>query len=401
MKKLIRQHIFKNNFHEALAVLKSQNNKELYYQFSPVLIQEVPKHMVKVIIEQGRKLSPLKLLPALVTCNGELHALEVMKYLEFCIDKLRNTDKAIHNFLLSLYAKHSSEKLMNYLREQGQEISTVNYDVHFALRICHENNQERACVQLYGLLGLWESAVDLALTEELELAKKMANMSPEDDLELRKKLWLKIAQYVVKDKDNIEEAMVFLQQCDLIKIEDILPFFPDFVTIDHFKDAICKSLKEYNQNIQDIKDDMEEATKSAEQVREEIQSFRNHYTLINSTDACEICNVTLLIKPFYMFPCQHKFHSDCLLAELSPSLGPAKKNRLSDLERQLKVLNNQTNVDNISTGSSGMSAREIVKSEIDNILASECLYCGENMIRNIDKPFIEDYEHELIMREWE
>lgn len=73
---------------------------------------------------------------------------------------------------------------------------------------------------------------------------------------------------------------------------------------------------------------------------------------------------------------------------------------MADLERQLKILNSQTNVDNVSTGS-GMSAREIVKSEIDNIVASECLFCGENMIRNIDKPFIEDYEYDKIAKEWE
>ncbi|CAG9821457.1 unnamed protein product [Phaedon cochleariae] len=407
---LIRQHIFKNSFLDALEVLKSQTSYELYYQFAPILIQEVPKYMIKVIIEQGKKLAPLKLLPALVSCNGDLHALEVMKYLEFCIDKLKNTDKAIHNFLLSLYAKYDSQKLMEYLNSQGQEISMVNYDVHFALRLCHESNQKRACVQIFGLLGLWESAVDLALTYELDLAKKMANMSPENDTELRKKLWLKIdillnkffvAQHVVKDKDNIKDVMEFLKQCDLIRIEDILPFFPDFLTIDHFKEAICNSLKEYNQYIQNIKDEMEEATNSAEQVRDEIQTFRNHYTLINSTDTCEICTGILLIKPFYMFSCHHKFHSDCLTSELSQFLGPAKKNRLADLERQLKILNNQTNIDSVSTGSAGMSARDMVKSEIDNILASECLYCGENMIRNIDKPFIEDYEHDQIIKEWE
>jgi hypothetical protein len=48
---------------------------------------------------------------------------------------------------------------------------------------------------------------------------------------------------VVREKDDIQQAMQFLQQCDLIKIEDILPFFSDFVTIDHFKDAICTSLQ--------------------------------------------------------------------------------------------------------------------------------------------------------------
>ena len=52
-----------------------------------------------------------------------------------------------------------------------------------------------------------------------------------------------IAQHVVHEKDDIQQAMQFLQQCELIKIEDILPFFSDFVTIDHFKDAICSSLQ--------------------------------------------------------------------------------------------------------------------------------------------------------------
>lgn len=126
MLQLIRQHIFKNSFHEALEVLKNQNNKELYYRFAPILIQEVPKHMVKAVIEQGRKLSPLKMLPAMAACNGELHSLEVIKYLEFCIKDLKNTDKAIHNFLLSLYAKYNQEKMLDYLNSQGQEISMVS-----------------------------------------------------------------------------------------------------------------------------------------------------------------------------------------------------------------------------------------------------------------------------------
>ncbi|KAL1509544.1 hypothetical protein ABEB36_004259 [Hypothenemus hampei] len=397
--RLICHHIFKNDFREALEVLKSQNNMELYYQFAPILMQEVPKHMVKTLIEQGKKLSPLRLLPALVACNGEVHSLEVIRYLEFCITKLKNTDKAIHNFLLSLYAKYDAEKLMDYLNSQGEESTLVNYDVYFALRLCTEQNRPKACVKLNGLLGLWESAVDLAITVDLNLAKKMADLSPEDDLELRKKLWLKIAQHVVSKQNDIKEAMKYLS--DLIKIEDILPFFPDFVTIDHFKDAICNSLREYNQKIQGIKLEMEEATKSAEQVREEIQSFRNCYTYISGTDKCEICNVTLMIRPFYFFPCNHMFHSDCLLTELEPSLGVLKRNRLADLEKQLQALNAQNNFDNISTGSSGMTARDQVKSEIDNIIASECLFCGENMIRNIEKPFIEDYEYDSVIKEWQ
>jgi hypothetical protein len=66
---------------------------------------------------------------------------------------------------------------------------------------------------------------------------------------------------------------------------------------------------------------MEEATKSAHLVREDIQSFRNRFTFISSDETCEVCSVTLMIRPFYMFPCQHKFHTDCLMNELNPLLG--------------------------------------------------------------------------------
>jgi hypothetical protein len=70
----------------------------------------------------------------------------------------------------------------------------VYYDIHYALRLCQERNLTEACVQLSALLGLWESAVDLALTVDVKLAKQTANL-PQNDPELRKKLWLKIGKF--------------------------------------------------------------------------------------------------------------------------------------------------------------------------------------------------------------
>jgi len=68
----------------------------------------------------------------------------------------------------------------------------VHYDVHYALRLCQEVNLTEACVQLSALLGLWSTAMDLALTISVDLARQIAAMPPEHDEELRKKLWLKI-----------------------------------------------------------------------------------------------------------------------------------------------------------------------------------------------------------------
>jgi len=51
------------------------------------------------------------------------------------------------------------------------------------------------------------------------------------------------------------------------------------------------------------------------------------------------------------------------------------------LQRQLASFSARD--DNISMGSATMSARDQVKSDINSIIASECLYCGEMMIRCI------------------
>lgn len=52
---------------------------------------------------------------------------------------------------------------------------------------------------------------------------------------LRKKLWLSIAKHVIQENKDTKGALEFLKQSNLLKIEDILPFFPDFVLIDDFK----------------------------------------------------------------------------------------------------------------------------------------------------------------------
>lgn len=397
---VIRQHLYKNNYLEALEVLKNQTNKDLFYQFSATLLQELPRPTVTALISQGSLLKPSKLLPALVSCNSdEKHAKEIIRYLEFCVYKQSCQEQAIHNFLLSLYARYKEEEVMHYISSQGQYIGMVHYDVHYALKLCQEAGLTEACVQLSALLGLWTTAVDLALTIKVDLAKQIAAMPSERDDALRKKLWLKIAEHVVREKNDIQQVMEFLQQCDLVRIEDILPFFSDFVTIDHFKDAICKSLQDYNRHIQDLKEEMEEATKAAEVIRKDIQTFRTRCTFVDARDTCNSCDVQLLLRPFYVFPCGHRFHSDCLVAALTPMLSMDQRTKLADLQRQLTVISNRSE-NTTSARLAPLPVKDQIKADIDELVASECLYCGELMIESIDKPFIEEEDYERVMREW-
>lgn len=91
------------------------------------------------------------------------------------------------------------------------------------------------------LLELWHPAVELALTFDTKLAQHTA--SQPTDRELQRKLWLLIAEHEIKGRNDVKRALELLKECDLLRIEDLLPFFDDFQKIDHFKEVICDALK--------------------------------------------------------------------------------------------------------------------------------------------------------------
>lgn len=107
-----------------------------------------------------------------------------------------------------------------------------------------------------------------------------------------------------------------MEECPLLKIDDLLPWFPDFVIIDQFKDRIVESLETYNSQIDELKGEMEAYTSSAEKIREEIQGLKSRHGEIEGDQVCELCDQAILSRVFYLFPCSHAFHADCLLREV-------------------------------------------------------------------------------------
>jgi len=106
-----------------------------------------------------------------------------------------------------------------------------------------------------------------------------------------------------------------------------------------------------------------------------------------------------LIRNFYVFPCGHKFHADCLLSEIYPTLTEPRKKLLQEHQKKLSEVNR--NHDIMSTGSAVISTRDQIKSDIDEIVASECVYCGDTMLKLIDVPFIPEDDYMKVQREWE
>lgn len=386
------QHFLQNGQYEkAIECLRQQRDQQLFIKYAPVLMQHEPRLLVKACVDR-RDLDPRELIPAFIryhqAARVEMKSDESIRYLEWVIEK-GNTDSAIHNYLLSLYTKMEEDgALMSYLQRQGEHPC---YDLQYALRLCTQEGKKPACVHIYSTMHLFQEAVDLALTVDIDLACLHAN-KPEDDPELRKKLWLRIAKHVIeRDKDEKRSnAMKVLKRCDLLKIEDMLPFFPDFVTIDSFQDDIVQSLEDYNRDIDGLKRKMESASESARAIREDIAELKNKFGVVSGADTCGICSFPLLTRAFYLFPCHHAFHADCLSKEVFPHLTVAQQRKAQRLQAQIRDVSDSAPVATITQ----------LRSDLDDIFTEDCITCGDIIIKTIDEPFIPAADMEAFMRTW-
>ena len=177
--------------------------------------------------------------------------------------------------------------------------------------------------------------------------------------------------------------MEYLQECDgLVKIEDILPFFPDFATIDHFKDAICDSLHDYSKNITELREEMEESNQAADKIRDEIQSYKNSYVFVRATDTCTLCKSYLMERPFHLFSCGHKFHTDCLITEAMPLLSTGKRRKVEEIRNEMNLvrISSEAAAEEEDSGGSKtasaaattrLSRAEQLRADLDDLVAAD------------------------------
>ena len=52
---------------------------------------------------------------------------------------------------------------------------------------------------------------------------------------------------------------------------------------------------------------------------------RNRHLVVGDTERCYSCDKQLLTRGFYVFPCQHAFHSDCLYREVRVLLSDSER----------------------------------------------------------------------------
>jgi hypothetical protein len=364
----------------ALNVLKKQTDPDIFYRYSSVLMTHVPQELVEILMRHA-DLKPRNLIPALLeynrTYSGGPHSQnQAVRYLNYVVYQLNSKDAAVHNTLVSIYASHSSKDesgLLAYLQAQGGE---PRYDPDFALRLCIQHHRTLSCVHIYTSMGQYLQAVDLALSHnEVELAAVIADR-PMSNPQLRKRLWLAVARKVISQSDGIKTAIDFLKRCDLLRIEDLIPFFPDFVVIDDFKEEICGALEDYSRNIDDLKKEMDESSQTATNIKVDIAALDHRYAIVEPGEKCYTCGLPLLSRQFFVFPCQHSFHSDCLGKKVLEQAGIGKSDRIRALQMQIHK--------GVVTG----AKREAVVAELDSLVAAACILCSDFAIKRIDEPFV-------------
>lgn len=346
---------------EVLNVLKKQTDPEIFYRYSTALLINAPIGTVEILMRHA-DLKPRNLIPALLEYNRSAASESVaqnqaIRYLNYVVHQLNSKDTAIHNTLVSMYASHAGKDesgLLSYLEAQHEE---PHYDPDFALRQCIQYHRTLSCVHIYTGMGQYLQAVDLALSHnEVELAADIADKA--SNKQLRKRLWLAIARKVISQSNGIKSAIEFLKRCELLKIEDLIPFFPDFVVIDDFRDEICQALEDYSHSIESLKKEMDESSLTASNIKLDIAALDQRYALVEPGEKCYVCSLPLLSRQFFVFPCQHSFHSDCMGKKVLEQAGVSKSSRIKDLQLQ------------IHKGMVSGAKRDAVVNELDSLVAS-------------------------------
>lgn len=390
-------------FSKALEMMDSIKSDKLFYTHGHILMKRMPKEFVDTLIKRPA-IDPTRLIPVLIQENFLFNKCsETIRYLEFCVNDLKTDSRVIHNYLFELYArKNEEQKLIDYLETEvsNMEKGQCYLDLQLCLRMCSECKLVRTSVSIYKTMGLYDEALSLALGFDVELAKSIAKKAESEDHQ--KKLWLAIAENVLTKNLDIQIASDLLKECSLLKIGDILPFFPDYTTIDFFKTAFRHSCQNCKEQIMSIRDGTYDNI--ASEIRSEIRAFRTRYSIIRYGQRCQICSGLVLSANFYLFPCGHYFHRDCIIEDIM-SIDPNYKGieeklkqstvepskTMTRVRSQNFIINSISSQNNktsavITNNVSQLETKKRALNELDEITSDDCVYCGSILPTYIDKP---------------
>lgn len=335
----------------------------------------------------------------------------VIKYLEGVI-KSGCRSVAIYNYLVLLYAsledevplfRFLSSLIPNAASSRGNNPFIGNFDLgcpldmSYALRkILKTGRHYRSAVKLYMGFGLRQQAVELSLKVDPALARELARESVGKDE--RKRLWLMIARNAAAEHEHgsegkgnvVEKVVSVLKDCgpDVLSIEDVLPFLPDFAQIDQFKDEICEALTAYSSKIDQYLQEMSECDQACNALRDEVARLGKNEMQMRADARCAFSKKRVIEadEPFYVFPSGYVVLETPLKQEVLPYLNAKQRGRVEEIEVAIASMRSKTK--GVETMS--LETRQLydkLQAELNGLIAAECPLTGNIMIESLDVGF--------------
>ncbi|KAJ3366977.1 hypothetical protein GGF32_000038 [Allomyces javanicus] len=268
----------------AFAVLERQVDPAIFYEFVPAILEHEPAKVVHLLVTLGSKLDPTQLIPTFIKGPANIQG-DLIKYLEFCVTKLGRTDDVIHNYLVQLYAKclDDEDALLRFLKSKPQ-----HYSLDLAIRACHQYQRMEACIYLFTELNLVSESIRLSLQHgDVDHAMELAADASEDAM---RENWLSIFEYLVQ-RGEYKRVMELVRSSSVIKLDDVLPLFPDFCTMDDFKNELVAVLEDYSTKLHQIESDMESSYRSLQQIKD--RAAKSLHVTFTPRDPCAVCRLPL------------------------------------------------------------------------------------------------------------
>jgi len=160
----------------------------------------------------------------------------------------------------------------------------------------------------------------------------------------------------------------------MLSIEDILPFFPDFIVIDTFKHEICTSLQQYNMEIDALQVETDEYQRCGSNICRETDTIHSQKVCLNASTRCALSGYPIITCPFYYFPSGFTYLSNALLTEHTIlQLATFQGGRVCQLAKQPRP-------------NSNLGSRGLDQTELDSLIATACPLTSTLMIDSIDAP---------------
>jgi hypothetical protein len=408
---------------------------EIFVKFAHIFMKSNHKKSIEILQNLKKKIKPEQIITAIMNTTENNQKIEdfqdILKYLKELVDDTSIKDKNIHNLYIFYLSKSGDSKhseLINYLekplkKEQNERKNKpkteILFELDYAKKLFKENYDALALV--LALMGKYNEGVKIALeNDKHDIAMFIA--SNVSDEKIKKSLWLDI--FSANKKNNFKDALEIMKKSQILKIEDVLPRIMDNIKIEEFKSQISECIDVYEKNIKELRDDIKEYNKTAENIKNDINKVKKKSLEIQYRQCkCEICQCNIKDNNIYLFPCGHMFDSKCII----DSLINYQKNMPNDKEIKEKVdkiLLLQKNINEnekkffkkqtvddskkttgvfgffnfqTKTGKDIGELNEVDKKQLNadketlsELLSEECVLCGDYMVESTQSLFAKD-----------